>query len=111
MLGSTMRHHRLTKKHLYTQAALYAGASKELGPFIILSFYFIYICRYFIYLHSRLTSIISLQYIHARLSGGVEPTEGINLSQSCHDRAHTDGVPETKVSSRSGVYIKIFVKI
>ena len=46
MLGSTMRHHRLTKKHLYTQAALYAGASKELGPFIILSFYFIYICRY-----------------------------------------------------------------
>ena len=39
MLGSTMRHHRLTKKHLYTQAALYAGASKELGPFI-------YICRY-----------------------------------------------------------------
>ena len=39
MLGSSMRQHRLTKKHLYTQAALYAGASKELGHFIILSFY------------------------------------------------------------------------
>ena len=29
----------------------------------------------------------------------MEPTEGINLSQSCHDRAHTDGVPETQVRS------------
>ena len=31
----------------------------------------------------------------------MEPTEGINLSQSCHDRAHTDGVPDTQVRSSS----------
>lgn len=39
-----------------------------------------------------------MKYLHFifRPSNGSEPSPGLNLTQSSHDRAHTEGVPDTQ---------------